>query len=441
MVKAPAPTHEVLDRLAARLRDRKAVVAVVGLGFAGFPQAVEIARGGFSVVGIDVDATKVGRITSGESPSPDVPSGLLKALQADGRFTCSTSYEPIGEADVVVVCVPTPLNADREPELAFVRSAAEGLRGKVRKGQLLILESTVPPGTTREVFLPVIEGSGLKAGRDVFLAFAPERIDPGNKLFPLHKIPRLVGGITPDCSAAGARFYEMFIDEVRPVSSPEVAEMSKNVENTFRFINISFINEVAMLCDQMGVSVWEVVQAASTKPFAFLPHYPGPGVGGHCIPIVPFYLQSAARQRGVGATLIEAAGKVNAAMPVFTVDKLERELSRRQRELRRSRVVVAGITYKPDVPDLRESAALRVLAELISRGADASYYDPYIPEIALAGRTLKSESSLDARPFDCALVITPHKLIDYDSLARSAAFIFDAVNALPANFPADVVKL
>ncbi len=435
------PQVDFVSSLATKLASREAKVAVIGLGFAGFPQAVEIAKSGLKVMGIDVDTRKVGRIASGESLSPDVPSSDLQELQSRGLFDCSTSYEDVQDADVIVACLPTPLDPSRQPDLRFVRAAAEGLTGRVREGQLLLLESTVPPGTTRKLFLPVLEHSGLETGRDAFLAFAPERIDPGNKLFPLNRIPRLIGGVTPQCTAAASSFYQMFVDEVFPVSAPEVAEMSKNVENTFRFINISFINEVAMLCDRMGVSVWEVLRAATTKPFAFMPHYPSPGVGGHCIPIVPFYLESVAREYGTPANIIEAAGRINDQMPAFVVDKLERELARRGRKAQEARVLLVGVTYKPDVPDLRESAALRVLAELMRRGIRVTYYDPYVPEVSVGGRSLASELSLDAGRVDCAILATPHKAMDYDRLARSAAFVFDTVNALPASFPADVVKL
>ncbi len=430
-----------LDALTTKLAQRNATVAVIGLGFAGFPQAIEIAKCGFRVAGIDVDAGKVARISRGDSLSPDVPGEELRSLQREGRFSCSTDFALVRDADVAVACVPTPLGPSKQPDLKFVRRVAEGLRGKVRAGQLLLLESTVPPGTTRKVFLPVIEEAGLTVGEDAFLAFAPERIDPGNKQFPLQLIPRLVGGITPSCTTAAAQFYSMFVREVRPVSCPEVAEMSKNVENTFRFINISFMNEMAILCDRMGISVWEVIQAASTKPFAFMPHYPGPGVGGHCIPIVPFYLESVAREHGMVAELIEAAGKVNDGMPAFVVDKLERELVKRGRQLKGAKILVAGVTYKPDVPDLRESAALNVLANLIDRGARVSYYDPYVPEVTVAGRQLRSEAGLGSSLVDCGVVVTPHKAVDYDRLAASCTFLFDTVNALPRNFPGDVVKL
>ena len=435
------PQVDFASSLATKLATREATVAVIGLGFAGFPQAIEIAKSGLKVMGVDVDARKVSRIAAGESLSPDVPSSELRELQSHGLFDCSTDYASVRGADVIVACLPTPLDASQQPDLRFVKAAADGLLGKVRAGQLLLLESTVPPGTTRKLFQPVLEDAGLEVGRDAFLAFAPERIDPGNTRFPLNKIPRLIGGITSECTAAASSFYEMFVDEVWPVSSPEVAEMSKNVENTFRFINISFINEVAMLCDRMGISIWEVVRAASTKPFAFMPHYPSPGVGGHCIPIVPFYLESVARGYGAPAGIIEAAGRVNAGMPGFVVDKLERELERRGRNSQDARVLVVGVTYKPDVPDLRESAALRVIAQLMDRGIRVSYYDPYVPEVSVGGRKLTSEPNLDAVHVDCALLTTPHKAVDYDRLARTSAFIFDTVNALPPSFPADVVKL
>ncbi len=438
LVSTATVVHEALI---AKLAQRKATVAVIGLGFAGFPQAIEIAKGGFRVLGIDVDAGKVARISSGESLSPDVPNDELRHLQREGRFACSTDFSLVRDADVAVTCVPTPLGPERNPDLRFVRSVAENLQGKVRAGQLLLLESTVPPGTTRKVFLSLLEDAGLRVGDNAFLAFAPERIDPGNKQFPLQKIPRLVGGITPNCTSVAAQFYSMFVQDVQPVSSPEVAEMSKNVENTFRFINISFMNEMAILCDRMGVSVWEVIRAASTKPFAFMPHYPGPGVGGHCIPIVPFYLESVAREHGMVAELIEVAGRVNDGMPAFVLDKLERELTKRGRALKGAKILVAGVTYKPDVPDMRESAALNVLALLMERGARVTYYDPYAAEVTVRGQKLRSELGLGLTRADCAVLVTPHKVVDYDSLAASCGFIFDTVNGLPLNFPADVVKL
>ena len=418
--------------LERKLRERTARVGVVGLGYAGLPMAVEIARAGFAVTGIDVNRNRVAAVNAGLSPVSDVDDVTLRELVDAERLGASDDYEVLRELDAVIICVPTPLTDDKQPDLRYVEAATRDIAARLHPGMLVALQSTCSPGTTREVLLPTLEESGLTVGEDYFLVFAPERIDPGNARFTVRNTPKLIGGVTPRCSELAADLYRSFIDEVVSVSAPEVAEMSKLVENTFRFINISFINEMAQLCDRIGISVWEVVNAASTKPFAFMPHYPSAGVGGHCIPIVPFYLESVAQRHGLIAEMILAAGRTNDRMPGFTVEKLKRLLAERGTNVSRLRVLLLGVTYKKDVADLRESAALEVLRYLRAEGHEVVYHDPMIPEVTVDGETLRSVGlSADLlRSVDGAILLVPHSDVDYDLVARHAPLVLDTGNAL-----------
>lgn len=431
--------------LAHRLRTRSARIAIVGLGYAGLPMAVEFARAGFACVGLDVDSSRVDALARGRSPVSNVADSEIAPLRADGRLQVSTDASVLDRADVVIICVPTPLTRNGEPDLRFVESAGATIGAHLRPGMLVILQSTCGPGTTSDCLAPLLERtSGLRPGDDFFLVFAPERIDPGNTNFNVKNTPKLVGGSTPEATRLACMLYESCIDDVVPVSSPEVAELAKLVENTFRFINISFINEMALLCDRLGVNVWEVIEAAKTKPFAFMAHYPSAGVGGHCIPVVPQYLQAAAREHGLDGALIPAAYRVNDAMPKMVVDKLERALAQRLgRSLINARVLLVGVTYKPDIADVRESAAVRVLEETFARGARVQYHDPIMPTLRLADMTLSSVdlSVEEVAALDAVVLLTPHTSIDYDRLIRSARLVVDTHSGLQPREAPNVVNV
>lgn len=418
---------EHASRLIGRLHNRSARVAVLGLGYAGLPMAVEMAACGYSVTGLDVDPQRVAAVNAGRSPVSDVADADVAALVGAGRLRASECFAALAEADAALIAVPTPLTPDKKQDFRFVEAAARAIAEHLHPGMLIVNQSTCTPGTTRKVVLAALAERGLRAGEDFFVAFAPERIDPGNKKWNLHNTPKLVGGITPLCTEVASLLFAPIVERVVAVSSPEVAEMAKLVENTFRFINISFANEMAMLCDRMGISVWEVIDAAATKPFAFMPHYPGPGVGGHCIPVVPFFLEAAAQEHGLVAGMIEVAGRVNEQMPRFVVEKLERLLAERGVPLQGARVLLLGVAYKPDVGDTRESPALAVLELLAARGAEVAYHDPHVPSLERPGGRLRSlrEDELAAARFDAAVLLTPHSEADYAFLARRAGLVLD----------------
>jgi len=427
--------------LERKLRARTARVAIVGLGYAGLPMAVEIASAGFAVVGFDVDEHKVKTIARGQSPVSNVVDAEVEPLVTSGRFAATTDARVLDTADVAIICVPTPLTPGGGPDLRFVHAAGSTIAEHVHSEMLVVLQSTCGPGTTSKLLAPLLEhGSGLRAGEDFFVVFAPERIDPGNQRFTVKNTPKLVGGVNPESTRLACVLYETCIDEVVPVSSPEIAELAKLVENTFRFINISFINEMALLCDRLGVNVWEVIEAAKTKPFAFMPHYPSPGVGGHCIPVVPQYLDAAAQDVGLQSELIPAAYRINNAMPRLIVDKLADALGG---SLVGASVLLVGVTYKPDIADVRESAALRVLEEALSRGASVSYHDPVMPSVAVGGSLFESVV-LDPRTVasaDAVVLLTPHTTIDYDRVVRSARLVIDTHSGLHPREAPNVVNV
>lgn len=427
-----------------KLRERSAVVAIVGLGYAGLPMAVEIARAGFQVIGYDVDPAKVSAINAGRSPVSNVTDAEIAALRASHVLWASGEPGVLEQADIAIICVPTPLTAEGEPDMRFVVSAGSAIADHLHPGMLVVLQSTCAPGTTRQLLEPELEGrGGLRAGEDFWLVFAPERIDPGNVTYGVRNTPKLVGGIEAESTRLASLFYTTFIDSVVPVGSPEVAEMAKLVENTFRFINISFINEMALLCDRLGVNVWEVIEAAKTKPFAFMPHYPSAGVGGHCIPVVPLYLQAAGREQGLRTQLIEAATRINGAMPAMIVDKVEAALEERGKQLVGANVLVVGITYKADVADIRESAAIRVLEEALSRGARAAYHDPLIPSLTLLGDTAESVAltAEELAAQDAVLLLTPHTGVDYDLIVRAAPLVIDTHSGLNPRLAPNVANV
>ena len=428
------------------IRNRRVRAGVVGLGYVGLPLAVEFGKAGYTAVGIDLDPAKVAAINEGRSYIDDVASADVAALRESGRLRATTDFDVLHELDTVNICVPTPLRKTKDPDLSYIVAVAEEIAPRLRKGMLILLESTTYPGTTDELVLPILERSGLKAGKDFFLAFSPERVDPANPTFGTHNVPKVVGGLTPDCTALASALYEGAIATIVPVSSPRVAEMVKLLENTFRAVNIGMVNELALMCDRMGIDVWEVVRAAATKPFGFMPFYPGPGLGGHCIPIDPFYLSWKARQSGFEARFIELAGAVNGAMPHYVVSLISDALNGIRLPLNGSKVLVAGVAYKRNVDDIRESPALDLLSLLKERGAELSYSDPHVaklPGSAWANGVDLEHVDLATVPpgsYDCIVIVTDHSKFDYAQLQRAAKVVVDTRNAITEPGP-HVVRL
>jgi UDP-N-acetyl-D-glucosamine dehydrogenase len=417
--------------LVRRIESKQARLGVIGLGYVGLPLAVEFARAGFSVVGFDVAADKVAELKAGRSYIPDVPSGHVAEVIQNGTFVPTTDPMALADVDIIDICVPTPLRKTRDPDLSYVVQAVEATANVIRKGQLVILESTTYPGTTDEVVQPALEAKGLVAGTDFYLAFSPERVDPGNPQFMTKNIPKVVGGSDKASTDAAVAFYRQVIDTVVPVTSTRVAEMVKLLENTFRAVNIGLVNELALMCHRMNIDVWEVIEAAKTKPFGFMPFYPGPGLGGHCIPIDPYYLSWKARQSGFEARFIELAGMINGAMPEYVVDRTAEALNSAKKAVNGSRVHVFGIAYKRDVNDLRESPALDIMELLSRRGATVTYTDPYIPTFQHGTLSLSSvDAAAAATSCDCALIVTDHKVFDYPTIAKTFPLVVDTRNAL-----------
>jgi UDP-N-acetyl-D-glucosamine dehydrogenase len=408
-------------------------VAIVGAGYVGLPLARTFADAGKSVLLMDVDASRVAQLNAGESYIEDIPAEVLRPLVEAGLVAATTDYDELREVDAILVALPTPLSRQREPDLRILVSAAEQIATRLRKGQLVVLESTTYPGTTREQVQPLLErGSGLTAGADFHLAFSPERVDPGREDWTTKNVPKVVGGIDAASTAAAAELYGAAIDEVHTVSSPEAAELTKLLENIFRSVNIALVNELAQLCDRMGIDVWEVVEAAATKPFGFMSFKPGPGLGGHCIPIDPFYLTWKAREFGFYTEFIELAGKVNESMPYFCRSLVSQALNHvRQRSLSGSKILVLGVAYKPDIADTRESPAVKLIALLQNAGAEVSYHDPHVPSFAENGLAMTS-SPLEPAAYDCVVVVTNHGGIDYDALVEESVLVVDLRNATGA---------
>ncbi|MGE3491689.1 MAG: nucleotide sugar dehydrogenase [Vicinamibacterales bacterium] len=417
--------------LLKKIESKQATLGVIGLGYVGLPLAVEFARAGFAVVGYDVDAHKVAELMAGRSYIPDVPSAHLAEVVKNGKFKATIDPKALAAADIIDICVPTPLRKTKDPDMTYVVQAVEATAAILKKGQLIILESTTYPGTTVEVVQPVLAAKGFTPGVDFYLAFSPERVDPGNPQYQTKNIPKVVGGINEDSTKCAVAFYSQVMDKVVPVSSPSVAEMVKLLENTFRAVNIGLVNELALMCHRMGLDVWEVIDAAKTKPFGFMPFYPGPGLGGHCIPIDPFYLSWKARQYNFEARFIELAGSVNGAMPEFVVQRIIDALNSQKKSLNGSRVHIIGVAYKRDVNDLRESPALEVLELLAHRGAEVSYTDPYVPAFKHASLDLQSVDEKQAHEgVDCGVIITDHKVFDYATMVDRFPLLVDTRNAL-----------
>ncbi len=436
-------TPTTVSILLDRIRSKQAHVGVIGLGYVGLPLAVELAHAGFAVTGFDTDAVKTAQINAGKSYIPDVPEADLAACVRAGTLKATTDMRELGAMDAIDICVPTPLRKTKDPDLSYVVLAVEAVAATLRPGQLVILESTTYPGTTDEVVQPMLEKTGLRADVDFFLAFSPERVDPGNQQFTTKNIPKIVGGVGPASTQAASALYSATVQTVVPVSSTRVAEMVKLLENTFRAVNIGLVNEIALMCHTMDIGVWEVIDAAKTKPFGFMPFYPGPGLGGHCIPIDPFYLSWKARQTGFECRFIELAGHVNASMPQYVVERVAEALNSARKSINGSRIHLIGVAYKRDVNDMRESPALDILELLTKRGAQVTYSDPFVPQLKQDGHTLASidlAAALAATP-DCAVICTDHSVFDYDALVKSGTLVVDTRNALKTHQGATIFRL
>jgi UDP-N-acetyl-D-glucosamine dehydrogenase len=420
--------------LEKKIADKKLVVGVLGLGYVGLPLAREFASAGIQVLGFDIDERKVRILNSGRSIIKNVPHEVVRKMVKSGRFIATADMSRIRAADAVLICVPTPLTENREPYMQYVEGSCRTIAKYLRKGHLISLESTTYPGTTRELMKPILEATGLKAGKDFYLAFSPEREDPGNKHFNTHTIPKVVGGLTPKCKELAQQIYSLAIRTIVPVSSVEAAEATKILENVYRCINIAMVNELKQVFDRMGIDVWEVIRAASTKPFGYHPFYPGPGLGGHCIPIDPFYLTWKARQYGMATRFIELAGEINTHMPHYVVQKVMEALNQRKKSLKGSKVLVLGLAYKPDIDDVRESPSLELIELLKEHGAKVDYNDPYIPrthkmreyDLKMSSRPL---SATMLKSYNCVLISTNHSEYDYKWIVKHAKLVVDSRNA------------
>jgi UDP-N-acetyl-D-glucosamine dehydrogenase len=427
--------------LEEKIRSRRARVGIVGLGYVGLPLAVEFAKAGFTVTGIDINEEKTRRVNAGDSYVGDIPSSTLAPLVEAGKVRATSDFSAVLELDTINICVPTPLRKTKDPDMSYIVSSCQEIARHFHAGTLVILESTTYPGTTDELVLPMLTKGGLEVGRDFFLCFSPERVDPGNPRYQTANIPKVVGGCTPACTRVGQLFYSQALETVVPVSSTQVAEMVKLLENTFRMINIGLVNEMALMCDRIGINVWEVIDAAATKPFGFMPFYPGPGLGGHCIPIDPFYLSWKTRQAGIEARFIELAGYINGQMPHFVVDKVQNALNDAGKPVKGSRILVVGVSYKRDIEDMRESPALDVMMLLQRRGGIVSYCDPYVPSLKLDGLRLEASPLESAGEADCAVIVTYHRAFDYQLLLEKAPLIVDSRNALKGVVSKKIVRL
>jgi UDP-N-acetyl-D-glucosamine dehydrogenase len=416
-----------------KFQNKNARIAVIGLGYVGLPLAVVFAEAGFNVVGIDLDTDKVGKLNRGLSYIQDVPTQQVEKLVKAKNLRATTDFSTLKDVEAVCICVPTPLRKTGDPDLSFIVSATEGLAPYIHAGMIVVLESSTYPGTTREMVLPRLCGqSGLTVGQDIFIAFSPERVDPGRKDWTTKNTPKVVGGITAICSDVAAAWYEQALDTVVRVSSSEIAEMAKLLENTFRMINIGLVNELAIMCDRLGVDVWEVIDAAATKPFGFMKFTPGPGLGGHCIPIDPLYLSWKMKALNYNARFIELASEINTNMPRFTVDKVQDALNNAGKAVKGSKVLVLGVAYKPDIDDIRESPALDVIHLLQQKGAKVQYHDPFIPHFKHDGWEMESVRSLmpAVRAADVVVIITNHSAYDYAAILKNSSLIVDTRNAL-----------
>ena len=421
----------MFKQLEQKIKKKSAIVGVIGLGYVGLPLAFEFGDEGFKVIGIDISKKKVDLVNSGKSDIDDVSGKQVFDLVKNKKLKATTNFASLKQIDCVCLCVPTPLSKSKDPDVSFILNAIEQVKKYLHPGQLVVLESTTYPGTTDELILPILETTGLKVGKDFFLAFSPERVDPGNPRYKIKNTPRVVGGITPLCTEIAKLFYEQIIVEVIPMSSTKSAEMVKLLENTFRGVNIGLVNEVALMCDRLKIDVWEIIDAASSKPFGFMKFYPGPGLGGHCIPIDPHYLSWKLKSLNYYARFIELAGDINSHMPEYVTERIARVLNERKKSLKSAEILVLGAAYKKDISDVRESPALDVMRLLEQREAKVSYNDPYVLEVSMNGYTLKSRrlTSKLLKKADCVVILTDHKSYDYFWIVKNSKLIFDARNA------------
>lgn len=425
-------SNSVASELIGKIQDKSAKIGVIGLGYVGLPLAVDKAIAGYEVMGFDIQQKRVDMVNQGVNYIGDVVDDELRQVVSDGRLRATTDYDEIKNLDIVTICVPTPLDKNKQPDLTYIRNSAQEVAKRLHAGMLVVLESTTYPGTTEEEVKPILESTGLKCGTDFFLAFSPERVDPGNKLYNVKNTPKVVGGVTPVCTKVAATLYSNVLQsDVFEVSSPRVAELEKLYENTFRNVNIALANELALICDRMGISVWEVIDAASTKPYGFMAFYPGPGLGGHCIPIDPFYLSWKAKEYDYYTKMIETSAVINDAMPEFVVDRVYRILNRFKKPLNGSIILVLGVAYKKDIDDIRESPALKVISLLEKEGAHVIYNDPYIPSFTLAGKVYNSAPVTTEllAGVDLVVITTDHSSYDYDLIVEQAPYVFDTRNA------------
>lgn len=429
--------------LAEKITSKTARVGIIGLGYVGLPLAIAVSDAGFSVVGIEVDKEKGLKINGGESYIPDVEPSAVKKAVDEGRFSATTDFSAIKELDIINICVPTPLSEMHEPDISYVRSAANEISKYLKSGQLIILESTTYPGTTEEVVLPILEESGLTAGKDFYLAFSPERVDPGNKTFRIHNTPKVVGGVTPECTDLARTFYSQFVQLIVPVSSTRVAEMTKLLENIFRSVNIALVNELMLLSDRMGINIWEVIEAAASKPFGFMPFSPGPGLGGHCIPIDPFYLSWKARQYDFHTEFIELAGKTNESIPYYVMSKVSQALNSHKKSVNGAKILILGLAYKKDVGDIRESPAVKIINLLEKLGAEVAIHDPFIDQEIIGTKTYKSVALTPdiISESDCIVIVTDHTNVDYNMVADNAKLIVDTRNKLKNFAGSHIVRI
>jgi UDP-N-acetyl-D-glucosamine dehydrogenase len=431
------------DGLLRKITDKTARVGVIGLGYVGLPLAVEFAKAGFSVTGIDRDPERVEQLNHGTSYIPDVESDEIARRIKENKFRATVDFGVIAEFDTMNICVPTPLRKTKDPDLSYILAAVEMIKKNLRRGQLVILESTTYPGTTQEILLPMLSETGLKVGEDFFLAFSPERVDPGNRSFTTKNIPKVVGGMTPACRELAGALYRQCIEKIVLVSSTQVAELVKLLENTFRSVNIALVNEMALMCHHLDIDVWEVIEAAQTKPFGFMPFYPGPGIGGHCIPVDPGYLSWKAKLNGFDPRLIDLAGQINSRMPHFVANKIGEILNESGKSVKGSRIHLLGVAYKRDIGDTRESPAYDLAKLLLQRGALLTYSDPYVPEFSVNGSCLKETGAHPAvlQSADCTVIVTDHSAFNYTEILEHAQVIFDTRNALRGRQSSKIVRL
>lgn len=432
-----------MQQLIKKLKNKEARLGILGLGYVGLPLAVSFAKAGYQVIGFDLDETKVAAVNAGDSYIIDIPGDELAGVVRSGHLTATTDFSRLSTVDSVNICVPTPLGKTRDPDISYIQAAVGSIAAGMHSGLLVVLESTTYPGTTEEVILPLLSENGFEVGKDFFLAFSPERVDPGNPTYNTINIPKVVGGVTSNCTEVACHLYGQVMDTVVPVSSVRVAETVKLLENTFRSVNIGLVNEIALMCSAMDIDVWEVIDGAATKPFGFMPFYPGPGLGGHCIPIDPFYLSWKAKQAGSEARFIDLAGQVNSYMPRHVMKLVTQALNDRRKAVNGSKVLVVGVAYKPGIDDIRESPALDILDMLANLGAETSWYDPHVDSLPTATRSNRLEdwSPESVAAFDAVVIVTPHPTVDHTLLLDTGPVIIDTRNALKGHKSQDLIKL